>query len=129
MRRSFKMATAFTGVTAIAGAFGPAALAAPAFHSGNIHNQECGANNDGVSKWVHLYYPMDDHPAECFASEGQVTTNVTLSSFCPGNNNGVRFIGTNPWSIPFHAGSGRNGWDATMTSLDISNWSGNAKCT
>jgi hypothetical protein len=131
MRRSFKLATAFTGVTALAGGFGPAALAAPAHHSGKIHNAECGANDDGVSNQVHLYYPNDDHPAECFASAGQVTVDTTIASFCAGNNNGSFYRASAPaFPVPFKQSSPRHAVGSVyLTSLYIASWSGHAKCT
>jgi hypothetical protein len=69
MRRSFKLATVFTGAAALAGGYGPTALAATT-QATEVHPdigpaRECLANNGGVSNWVHLYYPNDDHPAMC----------------------------------------------------------------
>ena len=60
MRRSFTLATAFTGVAALSGGHAPAALAATtpttAVHP-DIGNRVCGANNGGGSGWAHLYQP------------------------------------------------------------------------
>jgi hypothetical protein len=145
MRRSFKVATVFTGAAALAGGYGPAALAATtqatAVHP-DVTFQECGANDDGVSNWVHLYYPADDHPAECI---GGATSNhavsATIASFCPGNNNGWfdASVDGNPLSSPiyFYAGSGRHStawWtggypEVHVYKITIKNWAGEAKCT
>jgi hypothetical protein len=140
MRRSFKVATVFTGVAAVTGGFGPAALAAQATAiQPDIAHQECGANNGGVSNWVHLYYPNDDHPAECFHDKGNVAAAGTIASFCPGNNIGS-LRGTAQRanaSFSFSAGEGRHpvssyavyGGNFTLTGISIRGWTGDAKCT
>lgn len=87
MKRSFRVATVFTGAAALAGGFGPTALAATALQP-NITNQICGANDKGVSKWLHLFYPNDDHPAECFHETGLAPAKGTIHSFCPGSTSG-----------------------------------------
>jgi hypothetical protein len=104
MRRSFKVATVFTGAAALAGEYGPTALAATTAVHPDFTVQECGANDDGVSNWVHLYYPADDHPAECIGGATSYhSERGTIASFCPGNN--------------FH-----------LTGITIDTWSGDAKC-
>ena len=141
MRRSFRAATVFTGTAAIAGGFGPTALAAtarPAFNS--ITNVVCGANNGGLSHWVHLFYPNNDHPAECFGREGDVPAKATIASLCPGNNNGsiAGSVDTFPDAIPLTAGAGRHPishfdhilsfyWH--LSRIYIGSWTGTAKCT
>jgi hypothetical protein len=140
MRRSFKVATVFTGVAAVTGGFGPAALAAQATAiQPDIAHQECGANNGGVSNWVHLYYPNDDHPAECFHDKGNVAAAGTIASFCPGNNigslRGTADGGRNA-SFSFSTGEGRHpvssfeqyGGNFTLTGISIRGWTGGAKC-
>ena len=133
MRRSFRAATVFTGVAAIAGGFGPTALAAPATPT----NQECGANNGGVSEWVHIYYPNNDHPAECFHGTGHAAVNATIYSYCAGNRQGY-FFGHSPggadWSFHFSPGEGRHaifgrGINYDMTGISISGSAGTATCT
>lgn len=141
MRRSFRVATVFTGVAAVAGGFGPAALAATAQTTAiDIANQECGANTGGVSNWVHLYYPNNDHPAECFHDKGNVAAKATIASFCPGNNSGS-LRGTSASgaksSFSFAAGEGRHpissfeqyGGYFHVTGIAITGWTGDAKCT
>jgi hypothetical protein len=133
MRRSFKLATAFTGVAALSGGYGPTALAATtpaaAVHP-DIGNRVCGANNGGVSNWVHLYYPNNNHPAECFGGAGGTPVNATIASFCPGNNNGDFLADGIVSPVTFHHSSGRNNIGTMHISyLYISNWSGHAKCT
>jgi hypothetical protein len=140
MRRSFKVATVFTGTAALAGGFGPTALAAtaqPAAVHPDYTAKECGANNDGVSHWVHLYYPNDDHPAECLG--GKTTNhavNATVASFCPGNNyghfsgsvNGIKYA-----DVGFNASSPRGpiyGYqEFHITQITISGDRGVATCT
>jgi hypothetical protein len=138
MRRSFQAATVFTGVAALAGGFGPTALTATA--QATIANQECLANNGGVSNWVHLYYPNNDHPAECFHNKGNVAAKGTIAQFCPGNNSGSlrgTASGGAKASFSFGPGEGRlpvssfeqhNGY-LTLTGISIRGWSGHAKCT
>jgi hypothetical protein len=56
----------------------------------------------------HLYYPDDDHPAECFHGAGYTAAGATIASFCPGNNAG-RVLGTVDGmsaGFPFEAGGG-----------------------
>jgi hypothetical protein len=142
LRRSFKVATVFTGAAALAGGYGPTALAATAQTTAvhpDIANQECGANDDGISNWVHLYYPNDDHPAECYHGAGSTPAGATIASFCPGNNKGEVFGSvdgvTSPF--PFGAGDGRHpvSWydgyagNYHVTGIYIIGWSGDAKCT
>ena len=144
MRRSFRTATIFTGAGALAGAFGPLAFAAPAGAAAaapaTIKNQECLANNGGISNWVHLYYPNNDHPAECFHGAGATGAKATIASFCPGNNSGWIAGFVNSVNEPFHykAGQGRKSIDhyqpiAELGAYDvwnvsISRWTRNAKC-
>ena len=149
MRRSFKVATAFTGVAALAGGAGPAALAAPTPHMRAAFKvQQCGANNGGISNWVHLYYPHDDHPAECIAGPAtNQAVNATVASFCAGNNFGSFYgsvsghKGMGPYELS--AGEGRHpiGWYLRNKRIDfdpiysfhisritISRWTGHATC-
>lgn len=131
MRRSFRVATFFTGVAALSGGFGPTALAANANHTTAIPaiptNQICGANNDGVSHWLHLFYPNDDHPAECFHGTGTVAVKGTIHSFCPGSASGFlsghsTTLGS-PYDIPFNARYFRSGFRTkygSVTNLNIS---------
>jgi hypothetical protein len=86
MRRSFKVATVFAGMTALTGGYAPTALAAttPAAVRGpDITNRLCGST---TTHWVHLYYPHNGHAPECFGFEGSTPVNATISAFCPGNN-------------------------------------------
>jgi hypothetical protein len=143
MRRSFRAATVFTGAAALAGGFGPMALAATTQATTTVHPdigpwRECGANNGGVSNWVHLYYPNNDHPAECIGGAGSTGGNATIASFCPGNNHGL-IMGSvdgvySPF--PFYASQGRHpveyfdGYAGNyhVTGILIENWSGHARC-
>jgi hypothetical protein len=130
MRRSFRVATVFTGVAAVAGGFGPTALAATAKTTAipaTPTNQICGANDDGVSHWLHLFYPNDDHPAECFHGTGTVAATGTIHSFCPGSASGyISGHSTtfgNPYASPFNARTSRTGFYTrygSATNLNIS---------
>jgi hypothetical protein len=134
MKRSFKMTTAFAGAVVATMGLGPAALAAtarPASRTGSIKNQVCGANNGGVSNWLHLYYIHDDHPAECFANKGHTTASANIASTCAGNNTGNIAISSYPYNIHFNAGDGRQGVYGSydhITAVSITGWTGNAKC-
>jgi hypothetical protein len=137
MRKSFKVATVFTGVATIAGGYGPTAFAATTranvVQPDTIRNQECLANNGGISNWVHLYYPNNDHPAECFHGAGYTPANATIASFCPGNNSGS-ISGSlsghpDPQPLKFTAGSGRNNLGSFhLKGITIKHWVGNGKC-
>ena len=136
------MATVFTGAAALAGGFGPTALAANAQSTKilplTIHNQECGANNNAISHWVHLYYPNGDHVNECFGGDGKTNANATIESFCPGNNFGQLFGSTDGYyaSFTFEPGQGKHKtshWTAIgdtfhVTAVSIVGHSGNATC-
>jgi hypothetical protein len=133
MKRSFKLATVFTGAGALTGVFAPAALAAPANTAAVAKPdigpaKECGANNGGVSNWVHLYYPNNDHPAECIGGAGTLPVKATIRSFCAGNNNGY-VTGNLPFH--FHPSSPRTDLltNVQLTAVHISSWVGHAKCT
>ncbi|MGD0556343.1 MAG: hypothetical protein ABSA93_15370 [Streptosporangiaceae bacterium] len=127
MRRSFQVATIFTGVAALAGGFGPAAHAATtgpnALHP-EIANQECGANNNGVSKWLHLYYPNNDHPAECFHGTGTTSADATIQAFCAGSTSGYIFghltASGNGFAVHYGRGSTRY-YISSLTGI-ITNW-------
>jgi hypothetical protein len=142
MKRSFRVATAFTGAAALAGGYGPAALAATtqatAVRPDIGPARVCGANNGGVSNWVHFFYPNDDHPAVCIGGGGATSVAANIGSFCPGNNSGwVRGIHSNdsPLTFFFHAGQGRHSmayWIARanfyVSAMSISHWKGNDPC-
>jgi hypothetical protein len=144
MRRSFKAATVFTGVAALAGGFAPAAFAAtarPATVHPEITWKECGANDTNeISEWVHLYYPNDDHPAECFGGVGKHSVTAAIASFCPGNNSGIVSGSADGYSHQewtFVQGAGRKpvddydgGWfgDFAIDYLSINDFGGSAKC-
>jgi len=143
VKRSFKLATVFTGVGAVTGVFGPMAFAAPANAAvvkPDINPAKvCGANNGGVSKWVHLFYPNNDHPAECIEGAGSELLKGAIASFCPGYNNGIlggtvdgvyepfRFHDYSP-RLPVSRYDLYRGY-FDVESIHISNWSGANKCT
>lgn len=92
MKRSFKAATVFAGATALAG--GAVGLV-PAAHASSLRNQLCGAassvhgGKSGTA--LHLYYPNNDHPAECFGGIGAKPETGNINEFCGGNNDGILF--------------------------------------
>jgi hypothetical protein len=108
MRRSFQVATIFTGVAALAGGFGPAAHAA----------------TNGVSKWLHLYYPNNDHPAECFHGTGTTSADATIQAFCAGSTSGYIFghltASGNGFAVHYGRGSTRY-YISSLTGI-ITNW-------
>jgi hypothetical protein len=135
------VATVFTGVAALAGGYAPTAFAATTQATPvrpDIGVQECGANNGGISNWVHLYYPNGDHPAECFHGKGFSSANATIASFCPGNNSGTIYGSVNGTYIApvlFYASSGRHEisyWtgyrEVHISGIRISKWTGDSKC-
>jgi hypothetical protein len=140
MKRSFKAATVFAGVGAATGMFAPTALAVSA-HTAVVAKPEigpwrvCGANNGGVSQWVHLFYPNNDHPAECVNGAGNLDAAATIYSFCPGDNNGFMY---GSHSFSFAAGRGRkhvsvydhgHAGNDFVDGISIYSWTGHATCT
>jgi hypothetical protein len=93
MRRSFRVATVFTGVAAITGGLGPTALAATTKTAAPeaTTTTVCGANTGGVSRWLHVFYPNNDHPAECTHGSGFELATGTITAFCPGGTRGVLY--------------------------------------
>jgi hypothetical protein len=91
MRRSFRVATVFTGMAAITAGLGPAAFAAEKATPATVDGpQVCGANTGGISHWLHLFYPNDDHPAECLrtAVTSAIPAKGTITAICPGSTSG-----------------------------------------
>ena len=135
------MATVFTGVAAIAGGLGPTALAAttkPAVPLATHTTAECGANTGGVSKWLHLFYPNNDHPAECTHGSGFEAAKGTITAYCPGNTWGTlfgRFAGSPPSvTIPITFTTGNNerfnfgGQNFVLSGISVNDTTGNQKC-
>lgn len=106
MRKSFQMATVFTGAAACAAVFAPTAGAvtartAPAVRAGAATARTTAAVpatvsencNAGTKTWVHVYFPAGaDHGPVCFGDRGIVgVASVTLLGVCGGNNSGVIF--------------------------------------
>src|ERR1700691_3864925 len=91
MRRSFRVATVFTGMAAITVGFGPAAFAAE--NAAAVDGPElCGANTGGISHWLHLFYPNDDHAAECLRTGVYpIDATGTITAYCPGSTSGSLF--------------------------------------
>ncbi len=128
MRRSFKVATVFAGMTALTGGYAPAAVAATTqATTAGITWGPC--SKTGNSHWVHLYYPHNGHVPQCMGFAGSTPVNATVSAFCAGNNNGsystvaygnVSF-GHSGHKVPY--GSAQH-----IYRLDIFSWSGNYAC-
>jgi hypothetical protein len=138
MRRSFKVATVFAGAAALAGGYGPTALAATTqATTAGITWGPCSTT--GNSHWVHLYYPGGDHADECFGFTGHHATNATIASLCPGNNFGSIYSAATETAQNYAFSPGKaarapmsywtgHGGDYHVGSLSISFWSGNATC-
>jgi hypothetical protein len=116
MKRSFKVATVFTGAACTA-VLAPAAHAAPLAPgaTAKITPADTTANNctAAEAKWVHLYYTAAEHhstPA-CFGGDGSyyLGNNRRFTELCAGNNSGrVYFHSISPatgepnyYSAPF----------------------------
>jgi hypothetical protein len=136
MRRSFKLATVFTGAAALAGGYGPTAFAATtqATALGLGQWQLCGNNNNNVSHYLHIYYSTG-HPPECIGGiVKHLPTNATVNAFCPGNNSGSLFgsglVGQEPGPpISFYDGEGMQRIGKThISAVSIWHWTGTDKC-
>jgi hypothetical protein len=134
MRKSFQMATVFTGAAACAAAFAPTAGAAttrtaPAVRAGAASTRTAAAVpartvsvdcNASTKTWVHVYFPAGaDHGPVCFGDRGAEGVNsVTLVGECGGNNSGWIYgystARGGSWSIHFGHGT---------TERNFSKWS------
>ncbi len=105
MKRSFRVATVFTGAAA-AVSLTPAvnALAMPGIPSQMPKGQEVTPNitvencNSGTRQWIHLYYTAaENHGPTCLAHPGihAMPPNTVIQSYCAGNNFGS-IIGIDP---------------------------------
>jgi hypothetical protein len=109
MKRSFQVATVFTGAAACAVALTPTAEAAPAAPGATttITPKTITANNctAGEWNWLHMYYTAaENHPTPaCFGGTGvfKIAGNKRFTKFCPGDNSGA--ILTSRSYIPFSA--------------------------
>jgi hypothetical protein len=95
MKRSFRVATVFTGAAACAVARVPAAQAAPAAGAtAKITPQGITANDctAGEWNWAHMTYTAAErHPVSaCFGGTGvfKIPGNKRFTYFCPGDNSG-----------------------------------------
>jgi hypothetical protein len=118
MKRTFRVATVFTGAAACAVALAPTAEAAPAAPGATttITPETITANNctAGEWNWLHLYYTAAEHHATpaCFGGTGvfNIPGNKRFTRFCAGGNIGdlitsrsiIPFSPTIP-SIPLHS--------------------------
>jgi hypothetical protein len=141
MRRSFRVATVFTGVGALAGGLGPtvfATTAQAAVIRPFIANKPCEditiTDADAV-----FYYPNDDHPAECFYGSGVTAAGANIASLCPGYNNGSiwGFVDGSYTLKPFSPSEGRAkisrydgrpGYTMNVSGVAIYSWWGDATC-
>jgi hypothetical protein len=149
MKRSFKLATVFTGVAALAGGYEATALAATTHAAAPdvVHQwQLCGTNTNNVSHYVHIYYPSSGHhAAECLAGPvgsplNPLPTRATIYAYCPGNNSGALY-GTTPGSPSptsyqfFHTyprqtmrSVGLGDPNFSLTGISIYHWAGTNTC-
>jgi hypothetical protein len=93
MKRSFRVATVFTGAAACAAAFTPgvatAATAKADLITPDIAHKNC-PHTPALTKSVHFYYPPSaKHGPTCVAGDGKTSLGGTVYSFiCTGNNFG-----------------------------------------
>jgi hypothetical protein len=156
MKRSFRVATAFTGTAAAVAAFAPAAAAATTAtaKAQEVKIQEAkiqeikpdiGVTNCPSSPiWLtsfHFYYPPSGHHGPtCVGEAGTATLFVKYQAWCAGNNRGY-FNGYSAggfgWRVTFGPGSRVYNFSSEgfkepgpfeVTSIHISGWSGSAKC-
>jgi hypothetical protein len=102
MKRSFKVATVFTGAAACAAAFAPTALAAPAAPGAtakvtpDIVGGDCPTNPFSSNNLLHLYYtPSEQHSlAACFGGKGIYTIGKGkyFSYYCAGQYSGHLWV-------------------------------------
>jgi hypothetical protein len=86
MKRTFRVATVFTGVAA-ATAIAPTATAMAAVKPAITH-ETC---NSSTKPWVHLYYTAaENHAPVCFGNNGfySIKSGTRFLGVCPGNNIG-----------------------------------------
>jgi hypothetical protein len=130
MRKSFRVATVFTGVAACATALGPAAEAAPAAPAGRITGSIVGKNcTSSLGNWVHLYYSQKEkHPTPaCFGNNGWYSLNPAKRFYyiCAGNNSGEiiesggRYIESFGPKVAGGAGEGFSLFSAKVSSIRI----------
>jgi hypothetical protein len=110
MKKSFRVATMFTGIAA-ASALTPAATAVAATLgttdqvTPKITVEHCNSN---TRPWVHLYYTAaENHGPACFGGNGtyNITSGTRFVDACTGNNYGyLRFSG----GPAFHFGTGES---------------------
>jgi hypothetical protein len=102
MKKSFRVATVFTGAAAAAAAFTPAAAAmpvatGPATHdlapgiaaTGNVTaTDDCGSRTEG---WLYLYYAASEHHGPvCLGGTGivDIKPGTRIAGYCTGNTYG-----------------------------------------
>jgi len=103
MRKSFRVATVFTGAAACAAAFAPAAGAATPAPGTTTRITPTGITpNDctpGEWNWLHMYYTTaEKHPTPaCYGGTGvyPIPGNKRFTKFCPGDNSGALFSAHN----------------------------------
>ncbi len=108
MKKSFRVATMFTGIAA-ASALTPTATAMAATPgttdqaTPKISVEHCNSSN---RPWVHLYYTAaENHGPACFGNNGtyNITSGTRFVEACTGNNYGyLRFSG----GAPYYFGTG-----------------------
>ena len=101
MRKSFRVATVFTGAAACAAGFTPAALAATATTTAKTQQMEpdtfhrnCPGGYNGPSTTsMHFYYPSSkDHGPTCVGQLGSTSLAGTFyEAACTGNNSGYYY--------------------------------------
>jgi hypothetical protein len=111
MKRSFKVATVFTGAAACAAAFAPTAGAATVAPGATARiTPEAITANDctaGEWDWAHMEYTAAErHPTDaCYGGSGifDIAGNKRFTEFCPGGNFG--WLVTSFGSFSYSAGA------------------------
>lgn len=106
MKRSFRIATAFTGVATVALAPTAAHAATTAQHAraeanGYITAFDCGPNSppDGSSQWLHLYYSKKENHSTAACVDGQSGSPIytigkgkRFAYYCAGKYSGYLWV-------------------------------------
>ena len=142
MKRSFRVASVFTGAAAATAAFAPAAMAAPTTTEAPTTTtavtpqtvptvKNCVASTEN---WVHLYYtPTEKHGPACFGGYGTyaIKSGRYFQSVCAGNNYGYVIQSGHHYGFGKPEGTGLvwSGDAALITAVHISgHYANNSYC-
>ena len=134
--KKVRVATTFTGVTALATAFTPALAAAA--HASSLRVESCA----GRPTWLHIRGERGTVHSQCWGFRGGLDINPGSdfeSSWCGGNNfgfinwYGIAAGGTGEKMVDYHQGTtfalpGPRGTYSNVVGVHISGWKGSDKC-